>query len=122
VSKKKMSEDGRQLRERWVKHGVALLRVHKGHMGIIIYLRGEGLPAEVAKQTSYDIFDEAKRRFKKKQRWLVVLAWILIAVGLEMPVVQAMIGMPVVLIWFGPFVAGVSILGRLHNPGRLPEE
>lgn len=120
--KKKMRKDGRQLRERWIAHAVELLRAHKGHMGIIIYLRGEGLSAEIAKQTSYDIFDEAKGRFKKRQRWLVVLAWILIAVGLGMPVVQAMIGMPVVLIWFGPFVAGVSLLGRLHNPGRLPEE
>ena len=50
--KKKMRKDGRQLRERWIAHAVELLRAHKGHMGIIIYLRGEGLSAEIAKQTS----------------------------------------------------------------------
>ncbi|MGD1979685.1 MAG: hypothetical protein PVJ98_09840 [Akkermansiaceae bacterium] len=111
------------VREEWIRSAEVILGLGKGHMGVIGFLQSKGLPPEKAKAVSYDIFDEAKRRIMKSQRWYRLLARILIIMGFV-----TMVG-GVILFWLRaafiggiPMIGGVMLLGKLVNPSRLPED
>lgn len=119
-SPQKSAED---VREEWIRSAEVLLGVGKGHMGIIMFLRSKGLDADKAKRVSFDIFDEAKRRLMRGQRWYRLAAWIVIGLGVLM--------LPLIFIFMVPRVAfgagalmvgGAILLGKLVNPARLPED
>ena len=116
-----MSEGGKKIREDWISKAEVLLGVGKGHMGIITYLRSQGLGPDEAKKISYDIFDEAKRRIKKSQFFYRIIAWAFIIAGFAMPIILFFALSRFVVISAAPMIGGVLLLGKLVDPPRLPE-
>ncbi|MGJ8697815.1 MAG: hypothetical protein ACSHYF_15970 [Verrucomicrobiaceae bacterium] len=116
-----MSEEGVKLREGWISHAEVLLGAGKGHLGVICYLRDEGLAADDAKRVSYDIFDEAKRRLLKSQRVYRFLGWGLIAFGLLGPILLFVLRSQIVIVSAAPLLVGLGFLSKVANPSRLPE-
>ena len=116
----KSSDD---VREEWIRSAEVLLGVGKGHMGIITFLRSKGLDPEKAKRVSFDIFDEAKKRLVRSQRWYRLAAWFFIGMGFLMLPLVFVFKAPRIGIAAGvPMIGGVVLLGKLVNPSRLPED
>lgn len=109
------------VREEWVRSAEVLLGIGKGHMGVITFLRSKGLGADEAKKVSFDIFDEAKRRLVRSQMGYRIAAWILIALGILLPLILFIMHSRVVIFAAAPIIGGVILLGKLVNPSRLPE-
>jgi len=90
-------------------------------MGIINHLRSHGLSPDAAKTVSYHVFDKAVVRLKRGQIIQRLAAWVLIAVGVLLPLVLLMTGY-LVYYAFAPAVLGLGMLSRLPNPKRLPRQ
>ena len=116
-----MDEDVDQLKEEWIAEAVQVLKQGRGHMGIINHLRSHGLSPDAAKTVSYHVFDKALIRLKRAQLLIRITAWILVAIGVLLPLVFLISG-HVVYYAFTPAVFGLGMLSRLPNPKRLPRE
>ena len=106
--------------EKRVAAAYALLQAGRDHLGVINQLRSDGLSFEEAKAESYLVFDRAKRRLKRNQLPLRIIAWSLIALGSLGPLALLFGGAGFVIVTAIPIVGGFGILYRLPNPSRLP--
>lgn len=107
--------------ETWVASAYALLRTGKDQLGVINQLRACGLSFEEAKAESYPVFDQAKRRLRRGQLPLRIVAWALIGLGVLGPLALLLGGAGVIVVSALPVIGGVGLLYRLPNPARLPE-
>ncbi|MEN8772728.1 MAG: hypothetical protein ABF380_16250 [Akkermansiaceae bacterium] len=110
------------VREEWIGSAEVILGAGKGHMGIITFLRSKGVERNEAKEVSFDIFDEAKRRLMRSQLGYRVVAWGFIALGILLPIALFLLSRGGVLISAVPIIGGTILLGKLVNPARLPEK
>ena len=110
-----------ELRASWITNAETILGAGRGHMGVINYLRTEGLSPDRAKEVSYDVFEEAKKRLDRSQRPHRILAWLFIAAGVLTPIVLLVLGRGLVVISAAPIMGGMLLLSKLKNPTALPK-
>lgn len=106
--------------EKRVAAAYALLQAGRDHLGVINQLRSDGLSFEEAKAESYPVFDRAKKRLKRNQLPLRIIAWSLISCGAIAPLALLFGGAAFVIVTAIPIIGGFGILYRLPNPSRLP--
>lgn len=106
-------------REIAVFRAFELLKSGKDQWAVVNDLRARGLPFEVAKQESYPVFDEAKRRLFRNQLPLRAAAWVMIAAGILIPLGLFFRGGGDVLLSSVPVVFGMGILFKLPKPKRI---
>jgi len=116
-----MNQETASMRESWIREAVSILASHKGHLGIINMLRSYGMSIDAAKRTSFDIFDESKKRLIVAQRPKRFLAYFLILSGILTPIGMLLGGLGLYSFAFMPIILGFVWLTRLANPSRLPE-
>ncbi len=107
-------------RKMWISRSVDILGSGKGHIGVINFLRTQGLSPDSAKVVSYDIFNQAKARLMRQQLPHRIIAWILIGVGAVSAIVLFIMGW-VAAYTFVAVGLGLILLFRLPNPKRLPK-
>ncbi|NWK56475.1 hypothetical protein HW115_12705 [Verrucomicrobiaceae bacterium N1E253] len=116
-----MHPDTQILRDQWIREAEVLLGMGKGHLGVINMLRASGMSTDMAKRTSFDIFDQAKIKLLKSQRLERCLAWLLITAGILAPVAMYIAKLDYYVFSIAPIGAGYMMLTKLPNPSRLPE-
>ena len=117
-----MNEDTALMRQRWISEAEIILGAGKGHLGVINYLRSQGMNGDDAKKASYDIFDQAKSRLMRSQLPQTILGWILIAIGVVTPIALFVLQARVVIFSLAPILGGIFVLFKVVKPSRLPEE
>ena len=110
------------MRERWISEAEIILGAGRGHLGIINFLRSQGMSNDEAKKVSFDIFDEAKRRLMKGQRPQIFLGWFLIALGVITPIALFALQARIVVLSTAPILGGIFLLFKVVKPSRLPKD
>ena len=116
-----MEKETAAMREKWIAESEIRLGAGKGHLGVINYLRQQGLSGDNAKKASYDIFDQAKARLMKRQRPQIIFGWVLILLGIITPIALFVLQARVVVFSVAPVIAGIFVLFKVVKPSRLPE-
>ena len=117
-----MTEEMEKKRGEWISHAEVLLGSGKGHMGIILYLRSQGMAPDLAKRISFDVFDEAKRRLRRSQMLYLIAGWFFIALGILGPLLLLIFTSRIVVFSAMPLLGGLALLSKVINPSRLPQE
>lgn len=106
--------------EQLVGRSLMLLERGKGHTAVINELRAFGMGHDEAKRESVAVFEEARRRLRRGQRFPRGFAWFLIGLGIVLPLFMLLSGIGFVLISSAPLAGGMGILYKLPNPKALP--
>ena len=116
-----MGKDVVAIREGWIRRGTDILEEGKGHLGIINMIRSEGVDDDKAKRLSYDVFDEAVSRLRRRRRPHRMIGTILVLVGV-FPFFAGALGQQKAMLVSGlPVILGVYMLSRQPRATRLPE-
>ncbi len=108
-------------REKQVNHCLVLLEMRKDQLAIINYLRKNGYSVEEAKNLSYGLFDQAKKKLMRSQLLTLILAYVFFAIGLIAAFSAFYMGLNIALYLFWmPICFGMFLKTKIINPTRLP--
>ncbi|WP_159435077.1 hypothetical protein [Rubritalea squalenifaciens] len=116
-----MKEEYEQQRQEWIHQAEIILGSGQGHIAVINYLRSQGMSHDNAKAISYDIFDCARRKLMRSQFPLIFSAYVMMFVGIFVPIALFLVRSPLAFVSAPPFIAGIVLHYKVIRPSRLPQ-